>query len=147
MRSPSAVVRLHHEGQIDILALDFGVAAHVLAQAGVFRERPRLGCAEHDEPIGLGLVADDPPDVSGLLVDGVARLGRRLDPVDEAGKPTVRPTLRGRGTGSSSQEPETSISAFQSRRGLPTPNSLGRPLYGAPRWGVEAKVYNIAGIC
>ena len=57
---------------------------------------PASGVAMTVETVSDGLVADEAANVACLLVNGVASVGRGLDPVDELGEPPVRPTLHRR---------------------------------------------------
>ena len=52
------VHRLNHEGQINILAFDLSLPAHVPPQARMLRKGTGLWCAMHDQSVGGGLVAD-----------------------------------------------------------------------------------------
>jgi hypothetical protein len=91
--------RLNDERQIDVLALDFRVAAHVAPQAGVFGEGTGLGRRYDGKPIRGGLAGDDAADVGRLLADRVAGVRFGLDPVDERGEPTVATKFQRNGLG------------------------------------------------
>jgi hypothetical protein len=74
------------------------MAAHVAAQAGMLGEGTGLGRRSHDQSVGCGLTGDDAPDIGGLIADRIARVGFRLDPIDEGDKPAMRAAARGQGT-------------------------------------------------
>lgn len=82
-------LRLDDEGQVDVLALDFVVAAHVAAQAGALGERSGFGRRENREPVSLGLATDNTSDVTGLFTNHPGRVRLGLDPVDELSEAAV----------------------------------------------------------
>src|ERR1019366_8005774 len=89
--------RLYHEGQINILALDLGMAPHMPPQTGMLREGTGLRRGDDGETVSGRAVTDEAANVSRLLVNSFAGARLGLDPIDELGEPPVRPTLRRRG--------------------------------------------------